>query len=52
MRILPDILRGKYNQTLKFDQLVQHGMRNIFLKKSWKKCGGETSSRLFFKNKN
>ena len=32
---------------MKFFQLIDYDMRNIFLEKSYKKCGGETSSRLF-----
>ena len=43
--ILPNILRNKGNQTLKFGQLIECNMRNIFLEKSYAKCGGETSPR-------
>ena len=32
---------------MKFDQLVVYDMRNIFLEKSYSKCGRETSLRLF-----
>ena len=32
---------------MKFFQLIDYDMRNIFLEISYKKCGGETSSRLF-----
>ena len=35
------------NQTMKFGQLIECTMRNIFLEKSFTKCGGETSSRPF-----
>ena len=31
---------------MKFDQLIEYNMRNI-LKKSYKKCDGETSPRSF-----
>ena len=40
-------LRSKDNQTMKFGQLIECTMRNIFLEKSFIKCGGETSPRLF-----
>ena len=32
---------------MKFGQLTECNMRNIFLEKSFTKCGGETSSRPF-----
>ena len=35
--------------TIKFGQLIEHNMRNIFLEKSYTKCGGETISRPFSK---
>ena len=34
---------------MKFGQLIEHNMRNIFVEKSCTKCGGETTSRLFFR---
>ena len=34
---------------MKFDQLIEYNMRNIFFEESCKRCGGETSPRLFFK---
>ena len=34
---------------MKFGQLIEYNMRNIFLEKSYTKCGGETSPRLFSK---
>ena len=37
------------NQTMKFGQLIQNSMRNIFLEKSYTKCGGETIPRHFSK---
>ena len=36
------------NQTMKFGQLIEYNMRNIFLEKSYTKCGGQTSPRSFF----
>ena len=43
-------IRGKDNQTMKFGQLMEHNMRNIFLEKSYTKCGIETAPRPFPKN--
>ena len=34
MHILSNISRGKGNQTMKFDQLIEYNIRNIFLEKS------------------
>ena len=34
---------------MKFGQLVKYNMKNIFLEKSFKKCGGETIIRPFSK---
>ena len=39
--------RSKDNQTMKFGQLIECNMRNIFIKKPYTKCDGETSPRLF-----
>ena len=33
---------------MKFGQLIERNMRNIFFEKSFTKCGGETSPRPFF----
>ena len=46
---LPNISRSKGNQTMKFGQLITYNMRNIFLEKSYTKCGGEASPRPFDK---
>ena len=45
--ILPNISRSKGNQTMKFGQLIECNIRNIFLKKSYPKCIGKTSPRPF-----
>ena len=37
---------------MKFGQLIAYNLRNIFLEKSYTKCGGETISRPFLKNQN
>ena len=41
--------RSKENQTMKFGQLIDYNMRNIFAEKSYTKCGGETIPRHFSK---
>ena len=50
MHILPNISRSKGNHRMKFSQLIEYNIRNIFYEKSYKKCGGETISRPFLKN--
>ena len=35
---------------MKFCQLIEYNMTNIFLKKSCTKCGGETIPRTFSEN--
>ena len=40
IHILKNISRSKGNQSMKFGQLIEHNMRNIFLEKSYTKCGG------------
>ena len=47
IQILLDISRSKGSQTMKFVQLIECNMRNIFLEKSYTKCGAETSPRPF-----
>ena len=47
IHILTNISRSKDNQTMKFGQLIECSMKNIFLEKSFTKCGGETSPRPF-----
>ena len=34
IHILPNIIRSKSNQTMKFGQLIEYNMTNIFLEKS------------------
>ena len=46
---LPNISRSMGNQTMKFGQSIEHNMRNIFLEKSYTKCGGETIPKNFSK---
>ena len=47
IHILPNISRSKDNQKMKFGQLIKYNMRNVFLKKSYVKCGSDTSPRPF-----
>ena len=45
IHILPNISVNLDNQWMKFGQLVEYNVGNIFLQKSCRKCGMETSSR-------
>ena len=47
IQLLPNISRSKGNQSMKLGQLIECNMGNIFLEKSYTKCGGETSPRPF-----
>ena len=38
---MPSISRSKGNHTMKFGQLIEYKMRNIFLEQSLTKCDGE-----------
>ena len=49
IHILPNISRSKDNQTMKFGHLIEYNMRNIFLEKSYTKCGGGLVPRPFYK---
>ena len=49
MQILTNISRSKGNQTMKYGQLIEYKTKNIFLEKSYTKCGGETIPRTFCK---
>ena len=41
IHILHNISRSKGNQTMKFGQLLEYNMRNIFVEKSYTKYGKE-----------
>ena len=45
IHILLNISRSKSNQAMKFGQLIEYNMRNIFVEKSYTKCAGETIPR-------
>ena len=42
---VPNISRSKGNQAMKFDQLIEYNLKNIFIEKSYTKCAGETVPR-------
>ena len=46
---MPNISRSKKNRTMKFGQLIEYNMRNIFVEKSYTKCARETIPRPFSK---
>ena len=52
--VLSNILRNKGNQAMKFGQLLEYNMRNIFLEKYFSntKRSGEASLIIFLKNQN
>ena len=41
--------KTKDSETMKFGQLIEYNMRNIFLEKPCTKCGGETLTKPFLK---
>ena len=47
IHILPNFSKGKGNQAMKFGQLIDYNMRNIFAEKSYTKCAGETIPRAY-----
>ena len=50
--ILPNIPKSKRDQKMKFSRLIEFNMRNIFLGKSYSKCGGDASPDPFMQNQN
>ena len=51
MHILANISRSKSSQKMKFGQLIENNMRNIFLENSYTKCGGEKLESFYKKSK-
>ena len=47
---MPNISTSKGNQAMKFGQLIEYNIRNIFFEKSYTKCAGETINRPLSKN--
>ena len=39
--ILHNMSKSNGNQTMTFGQITEYNMRNIFLQKSYNKCGGK-----------
>ena len=52
IHILPNISRSKGNQTMKFGQLIEYILINIFLEKSCKNCAEGTIPKPFSKKSN
>ena len=50
IQIFPNISRSKGNQTMRFGQLIEYNIGNIFVEKSCTKCFGETITRPLSKN--
>ena len=48
IHILPNVSRSKGNQSVKHSQLLEYNMINIFLEKSFTKCGGGNYSQTLF----
>ena len=46
MHIMPNILRVKGNQAMKFGQLIEYNNRNIFLEKWYRIYDGETIPKI------
>ena len=49
IHILSIISKSKDNQAIKFGQLIECNIRNMFLGKPYTKCDGETIPRPFSK---
>ena len=49
VHILLNVSRSKVKQAMKFGQSIEHTIRNIFLKKSNTRCGGEACLRPFYR---
>ena len=49
MHKLPIISRSKDNQAIKFGQLIEYKVENIFVEKSYTKCAAETIPRTLSK---
>ena len=47
MHIVTSISRSKWNQAMKFSQLIEYKVRKNFLEKSYTECGGGPNPRSF-----
>ena len=52
MHILTNISRSEGNKIMKFDQLIECNMINVFPEKPDAKCGGEAIPRPYSKKSN
>ena len=52
INILPNISESKGNQTMRFGQLTEYNMRNMFLKKSYTSYSEKTIPRPLSKKSN
>ena len=52
IHILPNISRSKDDQAIKFGQLIDYNMKNIFVEKSYTKYAGKIIFRPLSKNQN
>ena len=52
IHILANISKWNNKQTMIFGKLIEFNMRNTFLEKLYRKCGGEPISRPFSKKLN
>ena len=50
VHIFSNLSRRKDNETIKFGKFIEYNIRNIFLKKSFTKCSGETIPNPSLKN--
>ena len=50
--MLPNISRSKCNKAMKFGQLIEYKMRNIFVETSYLKYAAETIPNAYLKNEN
>ena len=50
--LFPNISRRKSDQTVKFSQLIEYSIRNIFLEKLYIKCGGKLVTYSSIKSQN
>ena len=48
VQILPNISKNKDNHAMKFGQLIEYNVRNIFHQKLWEKWGKKTRFRPLF----
>ena len=49
IHIFPNISRSKDNHATKYGQLIEYNIKNIFIGKYYKNCGGKTIPRCFSK---